>query len=417
MNILVIGSGGREHAIIKKLAESKHTPLLFCAPGNAGITQEATCLDIGAMDFDGIVKAAKEHQIELVVVGPDDPLCAGLVDRLENEGIAAFGPNKAAAAIEGSKVFSKYLMKKYGIPTAAYESFDNFEAALAYVKAQNKYPTVIKADGLALGKGVIIAKDEQEAVDALKTMFLDKAFGASGEKIVIEEFLTGVEISMLTFCDGRTIRPMATAKDHKKIFDRDQGPNTGGMGTIAPHPLYTPGVAAIIEKKIFQPTLKALISEGIDFKGVIFFGLILTADGPKMFEYNARFGDPETQVVLPLLDGDLVDIMFAVREQHLAEVEFSVKPGCAACVVLASGGYPGHYEKGYEIIGLDKCGAIVYHAGTKLKDGKIVTNGGRVLGVTATGDDLQIALNRAYEAAKKINFQGKYCRNDIGVLY
>ncbi len=416
MNILVIGSGGREHAIIKKLAESKHTPLLFCAPGNAGITQEATCLDIGAMDFDGIVKATKEHQIELVVVGPDDPLCAGLVDRLENEGIAAFGPNKAAAAIEGSKVFSKYLMKKYGIPTAAYESFDNFEAALAYVKAQNKYPTVIKTDGLALGKGVIIAKDEQEAVDALKTMFLDKAFGASGEKIVIEEFLTGVEISMLTFCDGRTIRPMATAKDHKKIFDRDQGPNTGGMGTIAPHPLYTPGVAAIIEKKIFQPTLKALISEGIDFKGVIFFGLILTADGPKMFEYNARFGDPETQVVLPLLDGDLVDIMFAVREQHLAEVEFSVKPGCAACVVLASGGYPGHYEKGYEITGLD-CGATVYHAGTKLKDSKVVTNGGRVLGVTATGDDLQIALNRAYEAAKKINFQGKYCRSDIGVIY
>ncbi len=416
MNILVIGSGGREHAIVKKLAESKHNPVLFCAPGNAGIAQDATCLDIGVMDFDGIVKAAKEHQIDFVVVGPDDPLCAGLVDRLESEGIAAFGPNKAAANIEGSKVFSKYLMKKYGIPTAAYESFDNYEAALAYVKAQNKYPTVIKADGLALGKGVIIAQDEQQAVDALKTMFLDKTFGASGEKIVIEEFLTGVEISMLTFCDGKVIRPMATAKDHKKIFDRDQGPNTGGMGTIAPHPLYTPEMAEIIEQKVFQPTLKALISEGITFKGVIFFGLILTTDGPKMFEYNARFGDPETQVVLPLLDGDLIDIMLAVREQRLAEVEFSIKPSCAACVVLASGGYPGHYEKGFEITGLD-CGATVYHAGTKFKDGKIVTNGGRVLCVTATGDDLQIALNRAYKAAKKIDFTGKYCRSDIGVLY
>ena len=417
MKILVIGSGGREHAIIKKLAESKHKPTLFCSPGNAGIAQDATCLDIGVMDFEEIAKAAKEHQIDFVVVGPDDPLCAGLVDRLENEGIAAFGPNKAAANIEGSKVFSKYLMKKYGIPTAAYESFDNYEAALTYVKAKNQYPTVIKADGLALGKGVIIAQDEQQAADALKTMFLDKAFGASGEKIVIEEFLTGVEISILTFCDGKTIRPMATAKDHKKIFDRDRGPNTGGMGTIAPHPLYTPEIAAIIQKKVFQPTLKALISEGILFKGVIFFGLILTDDGPKMFEYNARFGDPETQVVLPLLDGDLVDIMLAVREQRLAEVEFSIKPGCAACVVLASGGYPGHYEKGYEITGLDNCGATVYHAGTKNKDGKIITNGGRVLGVTATGNDLLTALNRAYEAAKKIDFQRKYCRSDIGVLY
>lgn len=416
MNILVIGSGGREHAIIKKLTESKHKPVLFCAPGNAGIAQDATCLDIGVMDFDSIVKAAKENRIDLVVVGPDDPLCGGLVDRLENEGIAAFGPNKAAAAIEGSKVFSKYLMKKYGIPTAAYESFDNYEAALAYVKTQNKYPTVIKADGLALGKGVIIAQNEQEAVDALKTMFLDKAFGASGEKIVIEEFLTGVEISMLTFCDGKVIRPMATAKDHKKIFDRDQGPNTGGMGTIAPHPLYTPEVAEIIEQTVFKPTLKALISEGIVFKGVIFFGLILTADGPKMFEYNARFGDPETQVVLPLLDGDLIDIMLAVREQRLSEAEFSIKPGCAACVVLASGGYPGHYEKEYEITGLD-CGATVYHAGTKFKDGKIVTNGGRVLGVTATGNNLQTALNLAYKATKKIEFTGKYCRSDIGILY
>ncbi len=417
MNILVVGSGGREHAIVKKLAESKHKPALFCAPGNAGIARDAACFDIGVMDFDGIIKAAKEYQIDLVVVGPDDPLCGGLVDRLESENIPAFGPNQNAARIEGSKVFSKYLMKKYGIPTAAYESFDRYEAALAYIKAQNKYPAVIKADGLALGKGVIIAQNEREAADALKTMFLDKAFGASGEKVVVEEFLTGVELSALTFCDGRVIRPMVTAKDHKKIFDRDQGPNTGGMGAVAPHPLYTPEVAEMVEKQVFQPTLKALVSEGIDFRGVIFFGLILTDDGPKMLEYNARFGDPETQVVLPLLNGDLVDIMLAVREQRLSEAEFSVKPGYAACVVLAGGGYPGHYEKGYEITGLENCGETVFHAGTKLKDGKTVTNGGRVLGVTAIGDDLQTALSRAYEAAAKIEFKDKYCRSDIGVLY
>lgn len=418
MRILVIGGGGREHAIIKKLKQSPGVTALFAAPGNGGIAQDAICFPIGVMEFEKIADCALENKIDLVVVAPDDPLCAGLVDYLAERGIRAFGPNRAAAQIEGSKSFSKNLMKKYGIPTAAYEVFTEYDAALAYVRAQNTYPTVIKADGLALGKGVIIAQNEAEADEALREMFVDGKFGTSGSTVVIEECLRGLEGSLLCFCDGKTIVPMVCAKDHKRIGDHDTGLNTGGMGTIAPNPLYTREIADECVKKICLPTVEALNREGITFRGVIFIGLMFTQDGPKVIEYNARFGDPETQVVLPLLESDLAEIFMAVTEGRLAETEVKFAADrAAACVVLASGGYPQKYRTGYEIEGLADCRATVYHAGTKLVDGKIVTSGGRVLGVTAPGDTLEQALKTAYAEAEKIRFTDKYCRTDIGVIY
>jgi len=418
MRILVIGSGGREHAIIKKLKQSPKVTALFAAPGNGGIAQDATCFSIGVMEFEKIADCALENKIDLVVVAPDDPLCAGLVDYLEGRGIKAFGPNKVAAQIEGSKSFAKALMKKYHIPTAAYEVFTDFESALAYVRAQNTYPTVVKADGLALGKGVVIAQDEAEAEQALREMFLDQKFGASGSKVVIEECLSGPEGSLLCFCDGKTIVPMVCAKDHKRIGEHDTGLNTGGMGTIAPNPLYTPDIADACINNICLPTVAALNAEGITFRGVIFIGLMFTKDGPKVIEYNARFGDPETQVVLPLLQSDLAEIFMAVTEGRLAETEVKFAENqAAACVILASGGYPQKYQSGYEITGLDACEATVYHAGTKCVDGKLVTAGGRVLGVTAVGSDLADALKKAYAEADKVQFTDKYCRRDIGVIY
>ena len=418
MKILVVGSGGREHAVIKKLKESRHQPQLFCCPGNAGIAEDAICVDIKATDIPGVVSYAKENQMDLVVVTPDDPLVLGMVDALNAEGIRAFGPNKAAAIIEGSKAFSKDLMKRYGIPTAKYETFDNSAAAMEYIRAQGNYPVVIKADGLALGKGVIIAQNEQEAHEAVTSMIEGGLFGASGSHVVIEEFLTGPEVSVLSFTDGNVVRPMVSSMDHKRAYDNDEGPNTGGMGTIAPNPHYTPELAEICRKTIFEPTIQAMKQEGREFHGCLYFGLMMTPDGPKVIEYNCRFGDPETQVVLPLLDGDLVDIMEATIDGTLSEVPFSNKTETAACVVLASGGYPKKYQTGYEITGIESAekdlGVTVYHAGTKSVDGKLVTGGGRVLGVTATAPTLEQALHTAYQGAEKIQFTDKHFRTDIG---
>lgn len=418
MKILVVGSGGREHAVIKKLKESRHQPELFCCPGNAGIAEDAVCVDIKATDIDGVVAYAKENRMDLVVVTPDDPLVLGMADALNAQGIRAFGPSKAAAAIEGSKVFSKDLMKRYHIPTAKYETFDNSAAAMEYIRSEGKYPTVIKADGLALGKGVIIAQTEQEAQDAVTSMIEGGLFGASGSHVVIEEFLTGPEVSVLSFTDGKVVRPMVSSMDHKRAYDNDEGPNTGGMGTIAPNPHYTPELAEICRKTIFEPTIQAMKQEGREFHGCLYFGLMMTPDGPKVIEYNCRFGDPETQVVLPLLDGDLVDIMQATIDGTLAEVPFSNKPETAACVVLASGGYPKKYQTGYEITGVQSAekdfGVTVYHAGTKSVDGKLVTGGGRVLGVTATAATLEQALHKAYQGAEEIQFTDKHFRTDIG---
>lgn len=418
MKILVVGSGGREHAVIKKLKESRHQPELFCCPGNAGIAEDAVCVDIKATDIDGVVAYAKENRMDLVVVTPDDPLVLGMADALNAQGIRAFGPSKAAAAIEGSKVFSKDLMKRYHIPTAKYETFDNSAAAMEYIRSEGKYPTVIKADGLALGKGVIIAQTEQEAQDAVTSMIEGGLFGASGSHVVIEEFLTGPEVSVLSFTDGKVVRPMVSSMDHKRAYDNDEGPNTGGMGTIAPNPHYTPELVEICRKTIFEPTIQAMKQEGREFHGCLYFGLMMTPDGPKVIEYNCRFGDPETQVVLPLLDGDLVDIMQATIDGTLAEVPFSNKPETAACVVLASGGYPKKYQTGYEITGVQSAekdfGVTVYHAGTKSVDGKLVTGGGRVLGVTATAATLEQALHKAYQGAEEIQFTDKHFRTDIG---
>lgn len=418
MKILVVGSGGREHAVIKKLKESRHQPELFCCPGNAGIAEDAACVDIKATDIDGVVSYAKKNQMDLVVVTPDDPLVLGMVDALNAEGIRAFGPNKAAAIIEGSKAFSKDLMKRYGIPTAKYETFDSSEQAMEYIRAEGKYPVVIKADGLALGKGVIIAQNEQEAEDAVTSMIEGGLFGASGSHVVIEEFLTGPEVSVLSFTDGKIVCPMVSSMDHKRAYDNDEGPNTGGMGTIAPNPHYTPEIAEICRKTIFEPTIQAMKQEGREFHGCLYFGLMMTPDGPKVIEYNCRFGDPETQVVLPLLDGDLVDIMEATIDGMLSEVPFSNKPETAACVVLASGGYPKKYQTDYEITGVQSAekdfGVTVYHAGTKSVDGKLVTGGGRVLGVTATAATLEQALHKAYQGAEEIQFTDKHFRTDIG---
>lgn len=418
MKILVIGSGGREHAIVRKLKESPLVEALYCAPGNGGISRDAECFPVNAMDKEGMLALAQEKQVDLVFVAPDDPLAAGMVDFLEEAGIPCFGPNAAAAQIEASKVFSKNLMKRYGIPTAQYEVFADPAAALAYCQAQGKYPVVIKADGLALGKGVVIAQNQEEAKAALHSIMEDKIFGESGAQVVVEEFLTGPEVSVLAFTDGKTLKPMVSSMDHKRAFDGDKGPNTGGMGTISPNPFYTEEVAKRCMEEIFQPTVEAMKAEGRPFKGCLYFGLMLTPDGPKVIEYNSRFGDPETQVVLPRLKTDLAQIVEAVAQEKLAEVDIQWDERACACVVMASGGYPGSYPKGLEIHGLDAegqaQGVTVYHAGTKLEDGKFLTNGGRVLGVTALGDTLEEALDKAYAGVEKIAFTGAMFRRDIG---
>nr|WP_325218265.1 phosphoribosylamine--glycine ligase [uncultured Oscillibacter sp.] len=415
MDILVVGGGGREHAIIKKLKENPQAGTIYALPGNGGIAQDAVCVpEIGAKDLDRIVDFARSHSIGFAVVAPDDPLALGCVDRLHEAGVPCFGPDAKAARIEASKVFAKNLMKRYGIPTARYEVFDDSAKALAYLKTAS-FPIVIKADGLALGKGVLIPQNLPEAEAAVKSIMEDKAFGDSGSEIVIEECLTGPEVSVLAFTDGRSIAPMVSSMDHKRAGDGDTGPNTGGMGTVAPNPCYTPDVAAECIEKIFLPTLAAMRAEGCPFKGCLYFGLMLTPDGPKVIEYNCRFGDPETQVVLPLLKTDLLTVMQAVENETLGELTVEWHGGSAACVILASGGYPGSCEKGKEITIPQDLPVTVYHAGDKLaEDGKLVTSGGRVLGVTAVGGTLHDALKEAYAAAERIGFEGKYMRHDIG---
>ena len=419
MKVLVVGGGGREHAIIRKLKEAKAAPKLYCAPGNGGIAADAECVPIKATDVQAMVEWAVQNAIDYVVVAPDDPLALGMVDALAEKGIPAFGPNKAAARIEASKVFSKNLMKKYGIPTARYETFSDAESARAYIRAQDKYPVVVKADGLALGKGVLICKDEAAAMAAVKSMMEDGAFGASGSRVVVEEFLTGPEVSVLSFTDGQTVVPMVSSMDHKRALDGDEGLNTGGMGTIAPNPYYTPEIAQVCMRTIFLPTIEAMRAEGCPFQGCLYFGLMLTPDGPKVIEYNCRFGDPETQVVLPLLEGDLLEIMQATTNGTLAGVPVKWKDAYAACVVLASGGYPQTYESGKRITGLVEGQlpggeATVFHAGTRLEGGELVTAGGRVLGVTAVAETLLAAVKDAYAAADHIHFEGMHKRSDIG---
>lgn len=418
MNVLVVGSGGREHAIVWKLAQSDKVDKIYCAPGNGGIAEIAECVPIGVMEFDKLTEFAENNNIGLTVVAPDDPLAAGAVDAFEAAGLKAFGPNKAAAIIEGSKAFSKDLMKKYNIPTAAYEVFDNSKDAIDYIKEQNKFPVVVKADGLALGKGVIIVKTFTEAEQAVHEIMDDKVFGAAGGKVVIEEFLVGPEISVLAFTDGKTMKPMVSAQDHKRAYDNDEGPNTGGMGTFSPSRIYTQDVADECMKNIFIPTMNAMNSEGRTFKGVLYFGLMKTADGVKVIEYNCRFGDPETQVVLPRLKSDLFEIFNAVVDENLDEIDIEWEDNACVCVVLASGGYPKNYEKGYKINGLDeakKQGAIVFHAGTKLENGDVFTNGGRVLGITALGDNLDSAIKKAYDYVKFVDFKDVHYRHDIGI--
>ncbi|MBE6599864.1 MAG: phosphoribosylamine--glycine ligase [Ruminococcaceae bacterium] len=411
MKIMVIGSGGREHAVIKALSKSENVDTIYALPGNGGIAADAICVNIGATDIDGIVEFAKKEKIEYAVVTPDDPLALGAVDRLTEIGVPCFGPTAAAAQIEASKVFSKNLMKKYGIPTAAFEVFEDIGDALSYLETA-PIPTVIKADGLALGKGVIIAMTRDEAKDAVRSMMEDKIFGASGSRVVIEEFLEGPEVSVLAFTDGKCVKPMVSSMDHKRALDGDRGLNTGGMGTIAPNPFYTDEIAEICRKTIFEPTIEAMCAEGRPFRGCLYFGLMITKNGPKVIEYNCRFGDPETQVVLPLLESDLFRIMQATTNGTLAETEVKFSSGAAACVVLASDGYPGKYEKGFPIdIPLD---VEAYVAGAKLEDGTLVTNGGRVLGVIGKGETLSEAIKKAYEGADRISFENKYCRRDIG---
>ena len=413
MKVMVVGGGGREHAIIKKLKENQTIDTLYAVPGNGGIARDAECVDIAATDLGRIVAFAKEKQIDYAVVAPDDPLVMGLVDELNAIGIPCFGPDKKAAIIEGSKVFSKDLMKKYGIPTAEYETFDNAEAALKYLET-SAIPVVVKADGLALGKGVIIAQTREEAFDAVKSIMEDKKFGKSGDQIVIEEFLTGPEVSVLSFTDGKCVVPMISSMDHKRAKDNDEGLNTGGMGTVAPNPYYTEQIAAECMEKIFLPTMNAMNAEGRTFKGCLYFGLMLTPNGPKVIEYNCRFGDPETQVVLPLLESDLLTIMQAVTNETLAETEVKFSNGSAACVIMASDGYPASYEKGFEITIPDDVADHVYVAGAKLSDGKLLTSGGRVLGVTAVSKDLKSALEESYAMVEKVKFDNAYFRHDIG---
>ncbi len=418
MKVLIVGGGGREHAIAWKVAQSPRVDKLYCAPGNAGIAEVAECVDIGVMEFDKLVAFAKEKEIDLTVVAPDDPLAAGAVDAFEAAGLRVFGPRANAAILEGSKAFSKDLMKKYGIPTAAYETFNTPEAALQYLETA-PMPIVLKADGLALGKGVLICKDREEAKAGVKTLMLDKQFGSAGDRIVVEEFMTGREVSVLSFVDGKTIKIMTSAQDHKRAKDGDQGLNTGGMGTFSPSPFYTDEVDAYCKEHIYQKTVDAMRAEGREFKGIIFFGLMLTEKGPKVLEYNARFGDPETQVVLPRMKNDLVELFEACIDGTLENVELEFEDNAAVCVVLASDGYPEKYEKGYKISGLEKFkdadGYYVFHAGSKFDaDGNIVTNGGRVLGVTATGKDLKEARANAYKATEWVEFGNKYMRSDIG---
>ena len=413
MKVVVVGSGGREHTIIKKIKMNPEVTEIYALPGNGGIAADATCVDIGAKDIDGIVKFSVENKIDYVIVAPDDPLVLGAVDALEAVGIPCFGPRANAAIVEGSKVFSKNLMKKYGIPTAAYETFDDADKALEYLKTA-PIPTVVKADGLALGKGVIIAMTRDEAYEAVKSIMLDKAFGASGNQIVIEEFMEGPEITVLSFTDGNVVVPMVSSMDHKRAHDNDEGLNTGGMGTIAPNPYYTKEVADICMEKIFLPTINALNAEGRTFKGCLYFGLMLTKDGPKVVEYNSRFGDPETQVVLPLLESDLLTIMMATTNGTLAETEVKFKDANACCVIMASDGYPEKYEKGYEITIPEEVADKVFVAGAKLVDGKLLTNGGRVLGCSGVGDTLPEAIKNAYDVVSKVHFDNQYFRKDIG---
>lgn len=417
MKVLVVGGGGREHTIVWKLAQSPKITKLYCAPGNGGISGIAECVPIKAMDLDGIVTFSKENKVDMVVVAPDDPLAAGLVDKLTEAGIRAFGPVKAAAIIEGSKAFSKDLMKKYNIPTAGYTVFDNCSEALQYLDTSSA-PIVVKADGLALGKGVIIAQTIQEAKDAVNGMMKDKVFGDAGSRIVIEEFIQGPEVSILAFTDGNTIVPMVSSQDHKRAFDNDQGPNTGGMGTFSPSPLYDKKLADYCMKEVFMPTVEAMNKEGRKFKGVLYFGLMITKDGPKVLEYNARFGDPETQVVLPRLKTDLLEIFEAIIDEKLSEINIDWDDNSAVCVIAASGGYPGKYATGIEINGIDKAEenneTIVFHAGTSCKDGKYYTAGGRVLGVTAVESTMDKAIEKAYAGISKIQFEGMHYRKDIG---
>ena len=424
MTYLVVGGGGREHTIIRKLKESPDVETIYCTPGNGGISKDAEVFDVAATDIDGVVALAYKLKVDCVFVAPDDPLVLGMVDALNAHGIRAFGPNKRAAIIEGSKVFSKELMKKYGIPSAAYEVFNDPKAALEYIKTRDSYPAVIKADGLALGKGVVIAENFDEAKAAIHSIMEDKIFGNSGNNIVIEEFLTGPEVSVLAFTDGKCVKPMVSSMDHKRVFNGNLGPNTGGMGTISPNPFYTDEIAQECMDKIFLPTLKAMNAEGRTFKGCLYFGLMLTPNGPKVIEYNCRFGDPEAQVVLPRLKTDFSKIVNAIIDEKLSDLDIEWDNGACACVIMASGGYPGKYQKGIEIEGLD-CkgqveGATVYHAGTKCSEyagGGFLTNGGRVLGVTAKGANLDEALAKAYAAVDRIRFKGAHFRTDIGRAY
>ena len=417
MKVLIVGSGGREHAIAWKVAQSPKVDKIYCAPGNAGIEEYAECVSIGAMEFDKLVSFAKEKNIDLTIVGMDDPLVGGIVDAFEAEGLRVFGPRKNAAILEGSKAFSKDLMKKYNIPTAAYENFDSADEAVKYLETAD-FPIVLKADGLALGKGVLICNTLEEAKEGVKTIMLDKQFGNAGNRLVIEEFMTGREVSVLSYVDGKTIKTMTSAQDHKRALDGDKGLNTGGMGTFSPSPFYTKEVDDFCNKYIYQATVDAMASEGREFKGIIFFGLMLTEKGPRVLEYNARFGDPEAQVVLPRMKNDIIEVIEACIDGTLDKVDLQFEDNAAVCVVLASDGYPVKYEKGFVINGLDnfkgKDGYYVFHAGSKKTDKGIVTNGGRVLGVTAKGNDLKEARKNAYEATKWIDFENKYMRNDIG---
>lgn len=417
MKILIVGSGGREHAIAVSASKSAKVDKIYCAPGNAGIGQIAECVPIGAMEFDKLTAFAKEKEIDLTIVGMDDPLVGGLVDELNAAGLRAFGPRKNAAILEGSKAFSKDLMKKYNIPTAAYENFEDAQEALDYLE-NAQFPIVLKADGLALGKGVLICQSLEEAKEGVKSIMLDKQFGSAGNKLVVEEFMTGREVSVLSFVDGRTIKTMTSAQDHKRAQDGDQGLNTGGMGTFSPSPFYTKEVDEFCQKYIYQPTVDAMAAEGREFKGIIFFGLMLTEKGPKVLEYNARFGDPEAQVVLPRMKNDMIEVMEACIDGRLDEINLQFEDNAAVCVVLASEGYPVQYEKGYVIEGLenfkDKEGYYCFHAGTKQTSDGIVTNGGRVLGITAKGRDLKEARANAYKATEWVTFENKYMRHDIG---
>lgn len=417
MRVLVVGSGGREHALVRKIKESKKVDYIACCPGNGGISYDAECFDVSATDIDGVVKLAKEIKADFVVVAPDDPLVMGMVDALNAEGFATFGPRANAAIIEGSKVFSKELMKKYNIPTAKYNVFDKAEDVISYIKAENEFPTVIKADGLALGKGVIIPETLDEAVAGVKEIMEDKIFGDSGNNVVVEEFLTGPEVSVLAFTDGKCVKPMVTSMDHKRALDGDKGLNTGGMGTVSPNPYYTDEIAEECMNTIFLPTIEAMNKEGRTFKGCLYFGLMLTPKGPKVIEYNCRFGDPETQVVLPRLKTDIMDIFEAINNETLSDLDIEWDDRACTCVIMASGGYPKSYPKGIEINGLTDGqldGVTVYHAGTKRDGDKLVTSGGRVLGVTALGESIEDALAKSYAGVEKIKFDGAHYRKDIG---